>query len=135
MRLRRGNRKIKGTRKLIESRHTDLNNKSLAFHTPLAMLILVLTAFTKPLTEIMQTEVQQGATCVQSRVVEYHDFLKTNFDGTANNISPMAQIYMTTKVNKETYNLKEMMQEPDKKKIIEAMNKEVTSLFKEKIWI
>lgn len=135
MGLRRGNRKIKGTKKLIESRHTDPNNKSLAFHAPLAMLILILTAFTTPLTEIMQVGVQQGATCFQSRVMEYHDFLETNFDGTANNISPMAQIYMTTKANKETYNLKEMMQEPDKEKFIEAMNKEVTSLFKEKIWI
>ena len=62
MRLRRGNRKIKGTRKLIESRHTDPNNQSLAFHTPLAMRIIVLTAFTTPLTEIMQAGVQQGAT-------------------------------------------------------------------------
>ena len=62
MGLRRGNRKIKGTRKLIESRHTDPNNKSLAFHAPLAMLILVLIAFTTPLIEIIQVGVQQGAT-------------------------------------------------------------------------
>ena len=124
MELRRGNRKIKGTRKLKQSRYTDPKNKSLAFHTPLAMLILALTAFTTPLTKIIQAEVQQVVVCFQSRVMEYHDFLETNFDGTTNNISPMAQIYMTTKANKETYNLKEMMQEPDKEKATDAMNKE-----------
>ena len=41
---------------------------------------------------------------------------------------------MTTQSNNETYNLKEAMQEPDKADFIEAMRKEVASLFTEEIW-
>ena len=37
----------------------------------------------------------------QSRVLKYKDFLQKRFDGTANNISPLAQIYMITQANKE----------------------------------
>ena len=42
---------------------------------------------------------------------------------------------MTIQANKESYKLKEILQESDKDKFVEAMNKEVTSLFKEKNWI
>ena len=57
-----------------------------------------------------------------------------NFDGTPNAMSPLAQIYTTSKSNNEVYNIKEMLQQPDKDKFIEAMNQEVSSMFKEGIW-
>ena len=74
------------------------------------------------------------AQCYQARAVEYNDFLETNFNGTSNNASPFAQIYMTSQANNETYLLKEMLQQPDRDDFMEAMRKEVDSLFKEEIW-
>ena len=116
-------------------------NKSLAFHKSHALMILALTAFTTPLTETIQMGTQAGAAvinigvkCYRARAVEYKDFLETNFDGTSNNTSPFAQIYMTSQVNNETYTLKEMLQQPDRDEFKEAMRVEVDSLFKEKIW-
>ena len=129
--LRRTKRDRKPTVKLKESRMTDPRNNSLSFHKPTAMLIMALTAFT---TSTMDVALTSCAHCYQSRAIEYTDFLETNFDGSANQLSPLAQIYMTTQSNNETYNLKEAMQEPDKADFIEAMRKEVTSLFTEKIW-
>ena len=139
--LRRGARKKNATNKLKESRQTDPHNKLLSFHKPHALMILALTAFTTPIIDAVHTGKQAGATamdigakCYQARAVEYKDFLETNFDGTSNNTSPFAQIYMTSQANNETYTLKEMLQQPDRDDFMEAMRKEVDSLFKEEIW-
>ena len=75
-----------------------------------------------------------SAKCFQSRVIEYNDFLERNFDGSSNQTSPLAQIYLSSQANNETYTLKEMVREPDKDKFIEAMEDEVASMFQEKIW-
>lgn len=56
-----------------------------------------------------------------------------NFDNTANRLSPMAQVYITSKVNNEAYNLKDMLQQPDRDKFIKAMEAEVASMFDEGI--
>ena len=89
-------------------------------------------AFTAPLIDAVHIGTQAGATvidigakCYQARVVKYNDFLETNFDGTSNNTSPFAQIYMTSQANNETYTLKEMLQQPDRDDFMEAMRKEV----------
>ena len=75
-----------------------------------------------------------SATCFQSRVIEYNDFLERNFDGSTNQTSPLAQISLSSQANNETYTLKEMVREPDKDKFVEAMEVDVASMFKEKIW-
>ena len=41
---------------------------------------------------------------------------------------------MTSQINNEVYNLKKMLQQPDKDQFAEAMKKEVQSLLDEKIW-
>ena len=43
-------------------------------------------------------------------------------------------MYMSSKANNEVYTLKEMLQQPDRKKFIEAMEAEVQSMFDEGIW-
>ena len=74
------------------------------------------------------------ASCYQSRKIEYEDFLERNFDGTHNSMSPLAQIYATTKTNNEVFTLKEMLVQEDKEEFIKAMHEEVEAIFKEKIW-
>lgn len=46
-------------------------------------------------------------------------------------MSLMAQVSTVSKLNKETYNLKDMMKQLDKDEFIKAMEKEVISFFKE----
>ena len=93
-------------------------------------MILALIAFTSSTTMIINSSVH----CCQTKIIEYKDFLETNFDGSSNQLSPLAQIYLTSQSNNETYNLKEMLQQPDKDECVETMKKEVGSLFKEVIW-
>ena len=93
------------------------------------MLILALTAFTTPAIEVTKIEVHY----YQSRDIKYNDFLESNFDGSGNKLSPFVQIYMTSQSNNETYNLKELLREPDKEQFIEVMKKLFESLFKEEI--
>ena len=98
--LRRTKRDRKPTVRLKESRITDPRNKSLSFHKPAAMLIMALTAFTTTTTDMAMASC---AHCYQSRAIEYNDSLETNFDGSANQLNPLAQIYITTQSNNETY--------------------------------
>ena len=91
--LRRTKRDIKLTVKLKESRITDPRNKSLVFHNPMVMLIITLTAFNTAITAMAMTLCAQ---CYQSRAIEYNDFVETNFDGSADQLNLLAQIYMTT---------------------------------------
>ena len=128
--LRRGGRRKQRSLKLKESHHTDRKNKELRFHSPKALMILALSAFTSTTTEMCNSIHQ----CYQARAVEYHDFLETNFDGSVNSLNPLAHIYLSTQSNNEVYNLKEMLQQPDKEYFMEAMRKEVQSMFDEKIW-
>ena len=57
-----------------------------------------------------------------------------SFDVTNKKTSTSAQVYLTSQVNNECYNLKEMLKEPDRDQFMEAMKVEVASLFKEEIW-
>ena len=80
------------------------------------------------------TTVTAAAHCYQARVVAYKNFLDRNFDGTPNNLNPLAHIYASTILNNETYTLKEMLSEPNKDQFIDTMFEEVESKFKEGIW-
>jgi len=77
--------------------------------------------------------VEYSANCFQSRLIRYNDFLDRNFDGTANKISSLAWIYLSSQSNNKTYTLKEMLKEPDKHKFVKAMELEVASMFKAEI--
>ena len=72
--------------------------------------------------------------CFQSRAIAYSDFLEQNLDGTHNNMNPIAQIYLSSKSNNEVYTLREMLQQPDRDKFVDAMREEVHSMFKQEIW-
>ena len=65
----------------------------------------------------------------------YTDFLESNFDGTQNSFSPLAQIYLTGKVDNKVYTFKEMMKQPDREHFETAMYKEVKSIFDNDVWI
>ena len=128
--LRRSRRHKKESTKLQESQHTDSKNKALAFLHPKIMMTLALTAFTSSTTRMIDSSVH----CYQTRIIEYIGLLETNFDGSSSQLSPFVQIHLASQSNNEAYNLREMLQQPDKDEFIEAMKKEVGSLFKEKIW-
>ena len=94
------------------------------------LLVLAMSAFvsyTPPVTAYT-------ANCFQSRLIEYNDYLEQNFDGSANQTSPLAQIYLSSQSNNKTYALNEMVRQPDKDKFIDAMEVEVASMFREDIW-
>ena len=76
---------------------------------------------------------QKLASYYQARQIVYEDFLESNFYGSENKNSPLAQIYNATKSNNEVFTLKEMLTQPDKDKFIKAMHDEVESMFREKI--
>merc|ERR1711944_286381 len=93
-------------------------------------MVMASTAFI-PSTEATDTIPSR---CFQTKSRQYQDFLQNNFDGTTNSSSPLAQIYMSSKANNEVYTLKEMLMQPDKELFMEAMEKEVSSMFQHKIW-
>ena len=135
MGLRRGKREKKTTSRVKESQVTDPKNKSLAFLRPKALMIMALTAFASSTSSIVNSNIASTSIhCYQTRVIEYNDFLETNFDGSINQLNPLAQIYQTSLSSNEVYNLKEMMQEPDRERFEVAMHKEVSSMFEENIW-
>lgn len=101
--LRRGTQKKQLTAKLKESRKTDSKNKSLLFHRPQARMSMVLSVFTTSLIEALNvgttgrtTRRDIGARYYQSRLAEYEDFFKINFDRTSNRTSPFAKIYIAS---------------------------------------
>ena len=98
---------------------------------PIGFLILAASTF---ITQGVYSVNNTIAHCFQSRIMEYEDFLDSNFDGTRNSTSPLAQIYLTSKANNEVYTLKEMLAQPDKMEFVKAMKQEVQSLFDEQIW-
>ena len=91
------------------------------------LMVLALSSF-------VQACPQKIANCYQARKIAYSDFLDSNFDGSPNTTSPLAQIYSATKSSNEVFTLKEMLAEPDRDEFIKAMQDEVESIFKEKIW-
>ena len=113
-----------------ESQHTDPTNKSLSFLRPKAMMILALTAFTSSATNIIDSSVH----CYRTREIQYDDFLEPNFDGSTNELNPQAEIYITTQSNNESYNLKEMMQQQDRRYFENIVHDEVSSMFRKDIW-
>ena len=78
--LRRSRKHKKESTKLQESQQTDPNNKSLAFLGPKTMMVLTLISFTSSTTRMIDSSVH----CYQTRIIEYKDFLETNFDDSSN---------------------------------------------------
>ena len=58
-------------------------------------------------------------------MVEYGNFLERNVDGTHNATSPLAQIYLLYKANNESYTWKKILQQLDRDKFFNTMEKEV----------
>ena len=59
--------------------------------------------------------------CYYTCVIEYEDYLERNLDGTNNSLFPLAQMYMTSKANNETYTPNEMLKEPNKLEFVKFM--------------
>ena len=66
---------------------------------------------------------------VQATMSDYRDHLDHNLDGSPNRIGPLAQAYLASATNNEVYTLKQMLQQPDRDLFIQAMQKEVESMF------
>ena len=98
------------------------------------MTVMALSSFAQTSQFYVETAKNQKSHCYQARLVEYGDYLERKFDEINNSTSPLAQIYISSQANNEYNNLKEMLKEPDRNLLIEAMNKEVSSLFKEETW-
>ena len=64
----------------------------------------------------------------------YDDFLDLNFDGTANSMSILGQVYLSGKINNEIYTLKEMMKQLDRHHFEAAMREEIKAMFENEIW-
>ena len=64
----------------------------------------------------------------------YDDFLDSNFDGIQKSLSPLAQIYLSGKVDNDVYTYTEMMKQPDRYKFKTAMYKEMKLMFDNDIW-
>jgi hypothetical protein len=93
--------------------------------------MMVLTLST--MAEIASNAASVATHCFQRRASDYNQFLECNFDGSTNSPGSLAQIFLASKSNNEVYTLKEMLLEPDRAKFIEAMEKEVRSMFEEEI--
>ena len=93
------------------------------------LLVLALTAVEDISTNIISSSTR----CFQQRQAEYQNFLDRNFDGSPNSSGTLAQIFISSKANNEVFTLKEMLLQPDRDKFLEAMEKEVRSMFDEDI--
>ena len=130
--LKRSSRMKKPSMLLKES---DSSSKDISrMKKAYGLMVLALSTFAQNPSSSTQQAVNNISHCYQSRVIEYEDFLDKNFDGSNNKTSPLAQIYMTSRENNECYSLKEMLKQPDRNLFMEAMNKEVKSMFEEEIW-
>ena len=86
----------------------DPKSKELRHKKSYGLLILTASVFITPAASILDTSSTHIATCFQTKAIEYKDYLSRNFDGTPNSTHPLAQIYLTSKSNNETYTIKEM---------------------------
>ena len=59
----------------------------------------------------------------------YSKCLDLNFDGAQKSLSPLEQLYLNGKVDTQVYNFWEMLQQPDRKYVIEDMYKKVKFMF------
>ena len=105
MGLRCDKRDEKATSRLKESQVAVQNNKSLAFTRLKTIMILALTAFASSTTSIANSSVYY----YQTRGRQYNEFLENNFDDSINQLNPLLQIYQTSLLSNNVYNLKEMM--------------------------
>ena len=112
----------------------DPKSKELRPSRAFGLLILAASTCITPVSAAIHASSQRISHCYQTRAIQYEDYLDRNFDGTANSTHPLAQVYITSKSNNETYTIKEMLKEPDKDEFLKAMNDEVASLFKKRIW-
>ena len=71
-----------------------------------AMCMMAFTALATHLSQTATLGFSSLAQCYQAKQIEYQDFLEMNFDGTPNSMSPLAQIYTTSKSNNEVYNIR-----------------------------
>ena len=72
--------------------------------------------------------------CYPVKKTEYKDYLHANFDGISISMPPLAQMYTTSKSNNEVYNMKDILQQPDKETFKEAMHKKASAIFKDRMW-
>ena len=114
----------------VDQRSKEIKHQSSAF----MLLILDTSVFVAPSIATTQALSEIVANCYQSRCIEYEDFLERNFNSTSNSTHSFFQVYNTSNANNETYNIKEMLQQPDKMDFLKAMESEVASLFNKKIW-
>ena len=94
-------------------------------------MILILPIFVSTSSSALELTKRYTAHCCQSRTIGYRDYLDRSLDRTSKNMSLVAQVSTVSKLNQETYNLKDMMKQLDKDEFIKAMEKEVISFFKE----
>ena len=73
--------------------------------TPYGLMVLALASLSNGSHSAVNSSVAQACHCYQARVLEYEDFQDSNFDGSRNSTSPLAQIFQTTVSNNEVYNL------------------------------
>ena len=59
--------------------------------------------------------------CFQTRESIYNAFLDRNLDGSHNSPTPFAQIFVSSKANYKVYTFKEMLLQPDKELLVNAM--------------
>ena len=112
----------------------DPKSKEGRYNSPAyGFIMLAVTVFVTQSYLAIDSITHTISNCYQSRIIEYEYYLDIKFDGTINYTHPLAQIYIATKANNETYILKEMLKEPDKMEFLKATEIEVASLFKEKI--
>ena len=62
-------------------------------------------------------------------VDNYGDFLDSNFDGIQKSLSPLAQIYLSGKVDNDVYTYTDLMKHTDRNQFEIAMHKEIKPMF------
>ena len=93
-----------------------------------------LTAISSILSNATTTATTFATECHHNIVESYDNYLDKCFDGTDNRGSILSEVYYTSQANNEVYNLREMIAQPDKHDFVRAMEEEVESMFREKIW-
>ena len=88
------------------------------------MTTLVFAVFATPVTLAVETNSHYYQSCV----VEYGDFLERKFDETYNVDPPISKIYLISKANNESYTLKKILQQSDRDKFFNLMEKEVNGV-------
>ena len=93
-------------------------------------IALAMSAIVAPISPVVDIATSR----IHSTITDYHDYLNRNLDGSPNQIGPLAQAYLSSTNDNEVYTLKQMLQQPDRDRFVEAMQKEVTSMFESGIF-